>query len=61
MLVLGGAFMLMTFVVFVAYGLLANSFSRFIVGSETLSLVIQKFFAGSFAALGVKLALSERA
>lgn len=61
MLVLGGAFMLMTFVVFVAYGLLANSFSRFIVGSETLNLVVQKFFAGSFAALGVKLALSERA
>ena len=61
MLLLGGVFMLMTFAVFVVYGVLANSFSQFIVGSEKLSLAIQKFFAGSFAALGVKLALSERA
>ena len=60
MLLLGGIFMLMTFVVFVLYGVLANSFSQFIVGSEKLSLAIQKLFAGSFALLGVKLALSER-
>ena len=61
MLALGGVFMLTTFVVFVVYGLLANRFSQFIVGSERLSLAVQKFFAGSFAALGVKLALSETA
>ena len=60
MLSLGGIFMLMTFVVFVLYGVLANGFSQFIVGSEKLSLALQKLFAGSFALLGVKLALSER-
>lgn len=60
MLFLGAIFMLMTFVVFVFYGVLANGFSQLIVGSEKLSLAIQKFFAGSFALLGVKLALSER-
>ena len=60
MLVLGGVFMLMTFAVFVVYGLMASRFSQFVVGSEKLSLAIQKFFAGSFAALGVKLAFSDR-
>lgn len=60
MLVLGFVFMLMTFVVFVVYGFLSGSFSEFIVSSEKASVVVQKFFATSFAALGLKLALSER-
>ncbi|RBO83959.1 LysE family translocator [Marinomonas aquiplantarum] len=60
MLALGSIFMLMTFVVFLFYGFLSGTFSAFIVKSEKASLAMQKFFASSFAALGIKLALSER-
>lgn len=60
MFTLGLIFMVMTFAVFVIYGALASSFRRFIVQSETAGQVMQKVFAGSFAALGVKLALTER-
>ncbi|RQW64982.1 LysE family translocator [Vibrio viridaestus] len=61
MLVLGLVFMLMTLIVFIVYGVMANTFSNIIVRSEKVSLVLQKVFAGSFAALGLKLALTERA
>ncbi|GAB2877253.1 LysE family translocator [Microbulbifer echini] len=61
MLLLGLVFMIMTFVVFILYGLMASIFSELVVGSKKVSLAIQKVFAGSFAALGLKLALSERA
>lgn len=60
MLVLGIVFMFMTFGVFVIYGFMASSFSEFVVRSEKVGLGIQKFFAGSFAALGLKLAFSEQ-
>ncbi len=60
MLVLGGVFMLMTLTVFILYGLLANSASRFIVNSPKITKYIQRTFALSFALLGFKLALSER-
>ena len=60
MLVLGVVFMLMTFAVFMVYGLLSGAFSAVIVKSEKASVRIQKLFATSFAALGLKLALSER-
>ncbi len=60
MLVLGGVFMLMTLAVFILYGLLANSASRFIVNSPKITKYIQRTFALSFALLGFKLALSER-
>lgn len=60
MLSLGVVFMLMTLGVFIIYGILASSFSEFVLRSEKMSLAIQKIFAGSFAALGVKLAFSER-
>ncbi|MCE0495692.1 LysE family translocator [Vibrio salinus] len=60
MLVLGATFMLMTLGVFILYGLAASHFSGLIVRSEKVSIVIQKVFAGSFAALGLKLALTER-
>lgn len=60
MLILGLIFMLMTLFVFIVYGLLASRFSELVVRSEKVSLTIQKLFAGSFAALGLKLALSER-
>lgn len=60
MLTLGAVFMLMTLGVFVVYGFLSGSFSAFIVNSVRASMIIEKCFATSFAALGVKLALSER-
>jgi threonine/homoserine/homoserine lactone efflux protein len=60
MFLLGAVFMLMTFAVFIVYGFLSGSFSAFIIKSEKASIRIQKLFASSFAALGLKLALSER-
>ncbi len=59
MLLLGFVFMIMTFVVFIIYGFMAGYFSKFILRSEKISLLIKKFFAGSFAVLGLKLAFSE--
>lgn len=60
MLLLGSVFMLMTFAVFIVYGCLSGLFSTFITQSQRATVLMQKCFAGSFAALGVKLALSER-
>lgn len=59
MLVLGGIFMLMTFVVFVTYGLLAHQVSQYVTRSKRAIGLIQKVFSASFAGLGAKLALSE--
>lgn len=56
MLTLGFVFMLMTFAIFIVYGFLSGAISTFIVKSEKASVIIQKFFATSFAALGLKLA-----
>jgi len=60
MLFLSVVFMLMTFVVFVGYGLLANQVRRFVANSTAVIQVTQKAFAGLFVALGIKLALTER-
>lgn len=60
MLLLGAVFMVMTFVVFVIYGWLATSVRQYIIHSEKMSTIIQRIFAGSFAALGLKLALTAR-
>ncbi|WP_226645969.1 LysE family translocator [Microbulbifer variabilis] len=61
MLILGAVFMLMTFVVFIVYGLMSGLFSEFIISSKKASNNIQKGFASCFAALGLKLAFSEHA
>lgn len=60
MIILGAVFMLMTLGVFIIYGFMSSSFSEIVIHSEKVSLRIQKIFAGSFAALGLKLAFSER-
>jgi len=60
LLVLGGIFMVMTFFVFVLYGLLANRLSGYVVTSPTAIKYVQRSFASAFALLGAKLALSER-
>lgn len=59
MVLLGAVFMIMTFIVFVIYGLLSGFFSAYILKSEKANTLIQRFFATSFAALGFKLAFSE--
>ncbi len=60
MLVLSGVFMLMTLIVFIGYGLLANYIRYYMLHSPELIRRIQKIFAGIFVALGVKLAAMER-
>lgn len=60
LLVLSGVFMLMTFVVFVIYGLLADAFRHAVIESPRVQAWLRRGFAASFAGLGANLALSER-
>jgi threonine/homoserine/homoserine lactone efflux protein len=60
MLELSSVFMLLTFVVFVGYGVFAASVRDHITSRPRVLMWIRRTFAGAFAALGVKLALSER-
>lgn len=60
LLILGAVFMAMTFVVFVIYGFLAHGFRRFIVESARVQNALRYGFAAAFAALGARLAASER-
>ncbi|MEV3972466.1 LysE family translocator [Streptomyces sp. NPDC050698] len=57
---LGGVFMLATFVVFAAYGVLAASVRRHVVGRPGVMAWLRRGFAGSFVALGAKLAFTAR-
>lgn len=57
---LSGAFMLMTFVVFVGYGLFAASIREHVISRPRVVTWMRRTFAGAFALLGAKLALSER-
>jgi threonine/homoserine/homoserine lactone efflux protein len=60
MLTLSTVFMLMTFAVFVIYGLLANFFRTAVIESLTVQNWLRRGFAASFAALGLNLAFSQR-
>jgi len=60
MLLLGAVFMIMTFSIFVVYGLLATSVRNYVIHSEKISTIMQRVFAGGFAALGLKLAFTAR-
>jgi threonine/homoserine/homoserine lactone efflux protein len=60
MLVLSAIFMLMTFVVFVLYGLAAAAVRDHVVSRPQVRVWMRRAFAGAFAALGAKLALTER-
>ena len=60
MLELSGAFMAMTFVVFLLYGLFAASVRDRIVTRPTAMTWLRRVFAGGFAALGARLAFAER-
>ena len=60
MLELSAVFMLMTFVVFVGYGLFAASIRTHIVSRPRILTWMRRTFAGAFVALGAKLALADR-
>ena len=60
MLELSAVFMLMTFVVFVGYGLFAASIRDHVISRPRVLTWMRRTFAAAFGALGVKLALSER-
>jgi threonine/homoserine/homoserine lactone efflux protein len=60
MLELSAVFMLLTFAVFVVYGLLAASIRRHVVSRPRVLTWMRRSFAAAFVALGAKLALAER-
>jgi len=60
MLELSAVFMLMTFVVFVGYGLFAASIRDHVISRPRVLTWMRRSFAAAFAALGAKLALAER-
>jgi threonine/homoserine/homoserine lactone efflux protein len=60
MLELSAVFMLMTFAVFVVYGLFAAAVRSHIISRPAVLTWMRRAFAGAFAALGLKLALAER-
>jgi len=60
MLILSGVFMLMTFVVFVGYGLFAASIRDRIISRPRVLTWMRRTFAAAFVALGAKLAFSDR-
>jgi threonine/homoserine/homoserine lactone efflux protein len=60
MLVLSAIFMLMTFVVFVGYGLFAASIRDHVISRPQVLTWMRRAFAGAFAVLGAKLAFADR-
>ena len=60
MLALSAVFMLMTFVVFVGYGLFAASIRDHVISRPRILTWLRRSFAGAFAALGARLAFADR-
>jgi len=60
LLILSAVFMAMTFIVFVIYGFLAHAFRRHVIGSARVQRALRRGFAAVFAALGTRLAMSDR-
>ena len=60
LLILSAVFMLMTFAVFVVYGLLAHAFRKAVIESPRVQAWLRRGFAGAFAGLGAQLAFSDR-
>jgi threonine/homoserine/homoserine lactone efflux protein len=57
---LSGVFMLLTFAVFVGYGLFAASIRNHVISRPLVLTWMRRTFAGAFAALGARLALADR-
>lgn len=60
MLELSLVFMLMTFVVFVIYGVFAAAMRSHVISRPSVLTAMRRTFAAAFVGLGVKLALTER-
>jgi threonine/homoserine/homoserine lactone efflux protein len=60
MLLLSSVFMLVTFVVFVGYGLFAASIRTHVISRPRVLIWMRRTFAAAFVTLGAKLALSGR-
>ena len=60
MLGLSTVFMILTFAVFIGYGLFAAWIGRHVVSRPRVLTWMRRTFAGAFVALGVKLALADR-
>lgn len=59
MVFLSFIFMAMTLVVFICYGISANGVRRYVVNSPRIIVWLQRIFAATFAALGIKLAMTD--
>ena len=57
---LSAVFMLLTFVVFVGYGLAAAALRRQVISRPQVLTWMRRAFAGAFLALGARLALADR-
>jgi threonine/homoserine/homoserine lactone efflux protein len=57
---LSAVFMLLTFVVFVGYGLFAASIRNHVISRPRVLTWMRRAFAGAFVALGAKLTLADR-
>ena len=60
LLLLSAVFMVMTFVVFVAYGFLAHAFRKAVIESPRVQTWLRRGFAATFVGLGTSLALTEK-
>ena len=60
MFILSVVFMAMTLVIFILYGISANGVRKHVIHSPRLIVWLQKSFAAIFAALGVKLAMTDQ-
>ena len=60
MLGLSAVFMVVTFVVFVGYGLFAASVRDHVISRPRVLTWLRRTFAGAFVALGARLATAER-
>ncbi len=60
LLLLSATFMVMTFVIFVAYGFLAHAFRKAVIESPRVQTWFRRGFAAAFACLGAELALTEK-
>jgi threonine/homoserine/homoserine lactone efflux protein len=60
MCALSAVFMLMTFAVFVGYGLFAASIRDHVISRPRVLTWMRRTFAGAFVALGARLAIADR-
>jgi threonine/homoserine/homoserine lactone efflux protein len=60
MLLLSSVFMLVTFVIFVGYGLFAAAVRKHVISRPAVLTWMRRTFAAAFVALGARLALAER-